>query len=175
MLMNRFKFSGLIKRNRRGLTLIELLVAISISVLVTSAAVTVMWISARDISDIYAQTRTRAARMRSLDQIRYPLMNALIGSVTTSNGGHTITFNDPNKGAFNSQFAFDTNTRVLTYDPDLSSSGDERTILRGPVDISFTVEDARIVRLYVKSATEMAYGDVDNEEGETIVYLRNTQ
>src|SRR5436305_1954558 len=86
---------------RRGFTMLEMVIAMSISSLVMIAVAVVQCFSGRAIKEMYGQTRTRSSRLIAIDQIRYRLVNAKVGSCTYTNGDDTsgytqIDYLDPN-------------------------------------------------------------------------------
>ena len=70
------------RQGRRGFTLVEVLIASAIATVVMAAVVFVQYTSGRTIKEVYGQTRTRSSRKMALDQIRYRLTMAEIGSVS---------------------------------------------------------------------------------------------
>lgn len=162
------------RRLTRGFTLAEVLIGVSISTAVMMGVVSLQYISARTIKEIYGQTRTRSSRMRALDQVYYRLGNARIGSVEISQNEHRIEFKDPLLGGDTSAFYFVEMTETLFYDDDIDDSTPAIEAARGPIDVTFEIDQAgALISLKVKSQAYMAYGDVDIQEGETAVYLRN--
>ncbi len=177
---------------RRGATLLELMIASVVSSMVMGAVAALMWTSGRAIKTVYGQTRTRSSRMRAIDQIRYTLANAEIGSVAEFDavyeppeegeteqgelaGYHRIDFIDPTNGGGGSTFFFNAGDETLFYDADTGDGTSAAAILTGPVDVLFEVEAAELVRIRVKTSSVNTYGgDVDTQDGETLVYLRNT-
>ncbi|MCL5270279.1 MAG: prepilin-type N-terminal cleavage/methylation domain-containing protein [bacterium] len=165
---------------RAGLTLVEVMIALAISSLVMIAVASLQYMSGRIIKDTYGEAQTRSLRMRTLDQIRYRLARATTDSIAVTVSGHQLTFRDPVADTV-CQFAFNPDTRILTYDDDLDDYQPAREIVKGPIDITFDIEHDPIsgvtlpvVRLTVKSASHTASGDVDTQDGETSIYLRNT-
>ena len=151
-----------------------MMIAVSVSSLVMMGIYSLQLISGRSIKEIYGQTRTRSSRMRALDQIRYRLCEARIGTVNVSQGDHRIEFVDPNLGGNASAFFFVEPTNTLFYDIDINDGAPAVSVLRGPIDITFDLQSAgAMVQLRVKSQAHMAHGDVDVQDGETTVYLRN--
>jgi prepilin-type N-terminal cleavage/methylation domain-containing protein len=156
-----------------GMTLPELMIAIAISSAVSFAVMSLQIFSGKAIKEIQGQTRTRASRMRAIDQIRFRLFNARIGSCEITQDGHRLEFNDPNKGATTSAFFFAGET--LFYDEDVADGAAALSLVRGPIDITFELESGgALVKLKVKTSSTMKYADVDIQDGETVVYLRNT-
>jgi prepilin-type N-terminal cleavage/methylation domain-containing protein len=165
-------------RSKRGFTIVEIMIAVAISSLVMIAVMSTQYISARAIKDIYAQTRTRSSRMRGLDQIRYRLADAEIGTVSltqaSSYGYHKIEFQDPNLGGATSTFYFVGSTNTLFYDDDTADGDAAYDVVEGPIDISFdTSNGGTIILLKIKTEAAISLGDVDTQDGETSIYLRN--
>lgn len=168
------------RRSRRGVTLVEAMISMVIAGMIGAVVVGILRQTGLATKDMYAETRTRSTRMIALDQIRYRLVEAEIGTVVISDSDHRIEFDDPNLGT-TSAFIFVPATRVLLYDADVDTdeTGEDpthggRQVASGPIDLTFeSQEDGAIVVLRVKSAAEVAFGDVDEQDGETAVYLRN--
>jgi hypothetical protein len=111
--------------------------------------------------------------MGALDQIRYRLVEAQIGTVTITNGDRRIEFVDPNLGT-TSSFFFDAGDSKLFYDDDIDDGTDEIEVIDGPIDLTFeTEEEGALVKLNVRTQAPIGFGDVDTQDGETVVYLRN--
>lgn len=158
---------------RRGITLAEAMISMVIAGMIGAVVVGIMRQTGLATKDMYAETRTRSTRMIALDQIRYRLVEAEIGTVVISDSDHRIEFDDPNLGT-TSAFVFVPETRVLLYDADIDDATAAIEVASGPIDLTFeSQEDGAIVVLRVKSAAEVAFGDVDEQDGETAVYLRN--
>lgn len=172
MKLKRSRFFG--RRSRRGLTLIEVMIASVISLMITGTAVGIMWSSGVGIKEMYGQTRTRSSRMIALDAVRYRLAEAQIGSVSITDSNHRIEFEDPNLGGATSAFFFNPESRTLWYDDDIDDATAEIEAVQGPIDFTFESQNAgAVILLRVESAEDMAHGDVDTQDGETAVYLRN--
>lgn len=161
---------------RRGITLMEVLISSVISGMVSAMIVWLMFQAALTSKDMYAETRTRATRMSALDQIRYRLVEAQIGSVEITQSNRRIEFIDPNLGVTSAFFFNDdqqTPPNTLFYDQDVDNS-DPRAVVEGPIDLTFETESAgAIVVLNVRTQAPIGFGDVDTQDGETVVYLRN--
>ncbi len=159
---------------RRGFTLTELMIAAAVSGLVIMAAASLQFVGARTSQEVFGQTRMRSARMQAIDQIRYRLSEARVGSCTISEEGRRIDFVDPNFGGAGSRFFFTEDQKTLFYDNDISDGTDAVAVTRGPINITFQAESGgALVRVRVKSASGLKYGDVDEQDGEVAVYLRN--
>jgi hypothetical protein len=62
------------------------------------------------------------------------------------------------------------------YDEDISDSVSPVEVAQGPIDLTFELDidsSGGLVRVLVKSAADVAFGDVDEQDGETAIYLRN--
>lgn len=167
---------------RRGFTMMEVLISSVISGMVSAMVVWLMFQAALTSKDMYAETRTRSTRMSALDQIRYRLVEAQIGHPNNqiTDGGRRIEFVDPNLDV-TSAFFFNPDPAVfpnlpvntLFYDEDVDNS-DPRAVVEGPIDLTFEFESAgAIVKLNVRTQAPIGFGDVDTQDGETVVYLRN--
>ena len=161
------------RHKRRGYTLLEMMVAASISSLIMIAVASLQSISAVQIKNLSGQSKTRQTRMAALDQIRYILMNARVGSCSTQQYGRYIQFRDLNVSkTMNSAFYFVASTRTLYYNKGVTDGIPAVSVLQGPVDIIFTVEKQALVKIWVKSASQKNYGEVDTQDGITKVQLR---
>jgi prepilin-type N-terminal cleavage/methylation domain-containing protein len=174
---------------RRAFTLVELMVSVAVFSLVMGGVAALQYLSARGIKEIYAPTDARSARTMALNFLHFELANGKRGSAVVSNSNHTIEFINPNRctpTTVTSQFLFDPDARTLTFRPDKNFSTGERRVCRGPVDISFrlgsTVLDPAqstyispesLVTLYVRTQANLAYSNVDDRDGECVVYMRN--
>lgn len=163
-------------RSRRGLTMVETMISLAISGLVTTVVVYMLFQSALTTKDMYAETRTRSTRMRALDQIRYRLVEAQIGSVDITNSGRRIEFIDPNLDV-TSAFFYVPDSLTLFYDEDVDDGAAAQALVTGPIDLTFELEndDATngTVILNVRTAAPIGMGDVDTQDGVTVVYMRN--
>lgn len=166
---------------RRGMTLVEVSVAMLVATMVMAGVASLQWISARGASEMYGITRTRSSRMQALDQIRFRLCNARIGTVSLSQssangpGFNRVEFNDPNLGAVTSAFYFVSDQNALFYDDDINDNTAAVEFVRGPINISFESQSSgAIIVLYVRSSSDLAYAEQDIQDGETVIYLRNS-
>lgn len=167
-------------RRCRAMTYIEMMISMGIGSLIMVVIVSLQSASGRAIKEMYGQTRTRSARMIALDQIRYRLVDARAGTLTFSqanpdgSGFHQVDFIDPNLGGVTSRFQFDPATVTLTYDSNIADGTAPQSVIRGPIDVSFEPQNAgAIVVIRTRSSAIMSPGDVDIQDGQTIVYLRN--
>ncbi len=166
---------GFSRRSRRAFTLSELMIALGISSLTMVTIAGLMYMAARESKDVLGQTRMRSARTQAIDQIRYRLANARIGSVTISNDDHDIEFLDPNiSTTVHSRFSFNPANKTLYYD-NLDGVGDSaQPVAKGPIDIQFQLQDSgAVVQITVKSDSSLQYRQIDEQEGQEAVYLRN--
>lgn len=167
-------------RLRRGFTITEMAVAMAVGSVVFATVGAIQYISARSVSEIYGQAHTRSSRMQALDQIRYRICEAEIGTVVLSQtdpsgtGFHRIEFDDPNIPGTTSAFWFVEADRELYYDEDIKDGVAARVVVTGPINISFdTISAGAIVQLHVRTLSDMNYATVDSQDGDTQVYLRN--
>lgn len=165
------------RRARRGFTVVEMIIAMMISGIVTGVVVGLLYESALAIKDMYAETRTRATRMSAIDQIRYRLSDSVVDTISISGSNRQIEFANPNvEWSTVSRFVFVPSTRRLMYDEDIDDGVAGIEVARGPIDLTFELDlnsSGSLVRLNVKSAADVAFGDVDEQDGETAIFLRN--
>ena len=166
---------------RSGFTLMEIMISMAISSMVMVAIAGLQYFSSRSIHELYGQTRTRSSRMQALDQIRFRLCEARVGSITCHGlsqsgiGYYRINFIDPNIGGKTSSFYFVRSARTLYYNRDIDDGIPAVPVVKGPIDITFELQSGgAIVLLRVRSAAEMSHGDIDRQDGETAIYVRNT-
>lgn len=166
--------SGLGRRRRPvGMTLLELIVAITISSMVMIALASLQHITTLQTKNVFGQVWARQTRMMALDQVRYRLMNARVGSVTITDSGHMITFQDLNLSkTLYSWFQFNPANRTLSYNELAGDGIPAKAIITGPVDITFTKENPALVKIWVKTVANYAYGQVDSQDGVIKVQLR---
>ena len=158
----------------RGYSLVELMMAVGVSSLVMISVAYMQYFSGRTIKELYGQTRTRCSRMIALDAIRYRLMNARIGSCVVSYSNHQIQFTDPTLGGGYSTFSFNQEQRKLYYNKNTHDGLPAVVVASGPIDVSFQVLNAgEVIQISVRSASDMDYGSVDTQDGQTSIYLRN--
>lgn len=156
------------------MTLIEVSISIAITSLIMIALFTLQLVSARTIKEVYGQTRTRSSRLATIDQIHYRLADAAIGSASIQQGGRRIEFRDPNLVGATSAFFFVPASRTLFYDEDISDGTDPRAVVVGPVEITFEVQSGgAILFVKVESVSHVAQGEIDEQDGETAIFLRN--
>lgn len=173
---------------RKGFTLVEVLIAASISTMIMMMIASLQLLSAKAIKDLYNKTRTRAAQMRALDQIRYRLMSASLSSIVVDDGDddlgyREIQFEDPMLAGAVSSFFFDADTNILYYDDDIDDGSDNMdgyedgndevegmAVAKGPIDVRFFPQNMNAtVRLFIKSEAYVAAKLVEQEavaEGE---------
>lgn len=163
------------RRQRTGFTLSELMIALCISSLVMMTIAGLMYMAARHSKDVLGQARMRSARTQAIDEIRYRLCNARIGSIEITDSGHTITFINPNLSqTVRSKFHFDASLKTLYYDDQVGVGLDSQPCAKGPINIEFILQDdGAVVQVNVKSDSSMAYKQIDEQEGQIAVFLRN--
>lgn len=166
------------------------MVASAVAAMVMAAVAGLQYISARTIVEIYPPARARSARMTALNQIRLRLADAKIGSCAVSMDGSYILFTDPNIGANSySLLYFSSGAKTLYYVEDLFSGSalDIHPVAKGPIDINFTLGSTdldvpnhtvykgvdAVVTAYVRTTERLAYSNIDDRDGETVIHLRN--
>ena len=128
--------------------------------------------------------------MNALNQIRFRLCDAKIGSCVVSDFNRRIQFLDPNLeengNPVTSEFYFDPQERTLNYKPNITMTN-PWVVAKGPISITFILGSREldppnhqvykgtnaVVTVFVKTASELSYSNVDTRDGETVVYLRN--
>ncbi|MFP4580582.1 MAG: prepilin-type N-terminal cleavage/methylation domain-containing protein [Candidatus Sumerlaeia bacterium] len=169
-------------RRRRAFTLAETVVALGVFTLVMTGVSTLYYLSAVTIKELYGPTRARSARMAALNQIRFRLCDARIDSCVffENENYQRIQYKDPGVASGGlSEFLFNPDNETLTYDSDISDGNDGRIVAKGPIDITFKPGGSSgqgvdaLVLVYVATAEELAYANVDERDGETVIYLRN--
>lgn len=164
-----------LRRASRGFTLVEVMVASIIASVVMGGVVTLHYLGALTIKEVSGQMRTRTSRMLSIDKVRYELVNAQIGSVVVSEGGHRIEFDDPMNGGATSAFFYVSDSNTLFYDDDIGDGTEAVRSVVGPIDITFNVPGSgELIEMTVKSESYIKHGEVDSQDGEVTIYLRNS-
>jgi len=147
------------------------------------------WLSAVTIKDLFGPIHSRTARSIAINEIRFRLSDARIGSAVIFDNNHKIRYVDPNLrtgGAdVTSEMYFVPDERTLYYKENISS-GAPIKIAKGPIDITFTLgttdlDPNHVLRLgqdstitiFVRTSSDLSYSRVDTRDGETVVYLRN--
>lgn len=159
---------------RRGMSFVELMVAVSVSSLVMVNIAVLDYYTARSVKEIFGQTRARSARMIALDAIRYRLMNAKIGSCVASQANRRIDFVDPTRGGITTALYFVQAQQTLYIVDNVSNNSTGVRLASGPYDVTFTPQGAgETVQIWVRSISPEAYSIIDQQDGQTSVYLRN--
>jgi hypothetical protein len=183
---------------QKAFTMVESMIALTLSLLISSSMMYLYYTSARIIKDIYGPTRSRTARMIAFDVIRYQLSDAKQGTCVVSDSGHLIEFKNPNIAAAVSAFQYVSqdkaglyalpDDKALYFFPDYSKKNEFHEVVQGPIDISFTlgsklfdkahgytmfVKTGSFVTLHIRTSFDLAYSNVDIRDGETGVFLRN--
>lgn len=158
---------------RRGFTLLEVTISIAISSLVMVAVASLMHISGLQVKNIFGQVQMRQTRMAAIDQIRYKLMNARVGSCSLQQNGRYIQFLDLNLSkTMYSSFYFVASEKALYYNKLIGDGVPGVPVIKGPVDVIFTIENPALVDIWVKSASQTNFGEIDSQDGTTKVQLR---
>lgn len=159
---------------RRGMSFVELMIAVSVSSLVMVNIAVLDYYTARSVKEIFGQTRARSARMIALDAIRYRLMNAKIGSCVASQANRRIDFTDPTRGGITTALYFVQAQQTLYVVDNVANNPTGVRLASGPYDVTFTPQGAgETVQIWVRSISPEAYSIVDQQDGQTSVYLRN--
>ena len=62
----------------------------------------------------------------------------------------------------------------MYYDDAIDRGDNAAAVASGPIDITFELESGgAVVLINVESASHMAYGDIDLQDGQVRVFLRN--
>lgn len=86
-------------KTKHAFTMIEMMISIGLSSLVMLVVAGLQFYSARQIQQLYQQTRVRGESIQALDQLRNRLSNARckdVANVTLSNSNKKISFSNPN-------------------------------------------------------------------------------
>lgn len=175
MIRSRFRFVRRAGKSRiRGFTLVELMVSAAISGLVVTAVATLQFVTGRTIKEVYEQSRTRSAKTRALEQLHYKLSDGAIGSMDFFQNRQRLVFLDPNLGGVQSGFFFSDRLHSLYYDENIGDSTSPIRMATGPINVFFDPgPTGAFVSLRVVSHDGDAAGDVDKDDGNSGVYLRN--
>ena len=150
------------------------MISVGVSSLVMVAVASIEYIGARMTKDVYGQTRSRGARMISLDQIRYRLMNARIASCAVTPDGRRIEYEDPTlAGNPTSALNFSTTDGTLYYDFNINDCIAAAAAGHGPIDVNFVVSNPALVTITATTTSNMGEELTDKLTMTTAVYLRN--
>ncbi len=175
---------------RRAFTLAEMVISVGILGFVGASTSYLMLTSALTAKELYGTTDSRSERMVALNQIRYRLCDGQIGTVNKSLatfgidpaawGWRLMTFTDPTlPGSPTSIFFFRADTRELLYKENWFGPGDFVSLAKGPIEVTFRpgteagIGADALVTIFVKTSSDLRYGQVDIRDGETVIYLRN--
>ncbi len=111
-------------RNRRGLSFVELMVAVAVFSLVSIFVAIVTLEVARQSKESLSQIPAQEQAYRAVDFIRQKVLPATFNSLSVAADGSYIQFRDPSN-ANESRLTFDANNDNLIYDPDVTASNDE--------------------------------------------------
>lgn len=157
---------------RRGLTLVEMSVSISILSLVFLIVGSLQLVSARVSKNLYAYSRSQSELYGALDQVRYRLCMGEVGNVDISENQARIDFTDPNLGGVTSSFRFINGS--LYYDDDIDSGGGYREVGTGLSNARFVMQPGNAVVGVEMTAPAIAnINDSKPITNEARVFLRN--
>ena len=162
------------KPRRRGFTLVEAMVALSVVSMVFGMVAFLQMFSARTSKKLNAFSRTQGIMYSALDQVMMRLCMARSGAdnITISADGHQIDFIDPNHGNVTSSFLFQNNT--LYYDDDVSGGAGYQAKVTRLENLTFELLDgATVVRVTSKATAIAGYTLERPIEKQVSVYLRN--
>ncbi len=167
---------------RRAFTLAEMVISVGILGFVGASTSYLMLTSALTAKELYGTTDSRSQRMIALNQIRYRLCDARIGSVNkgidaSAYNWRLMTYVDPTlPGSPTCTFYFRPDTRELLYK---EGNGAFETLAKGPIEVTFHpgtsagIGAEALVTIFVQTSSDLRYGQVDIRDGETVIYLRN--
>jgi len=161
-------------RKRRGMTLAETVVAMLIASIISLAVSGLIYATGISFKQLYSDTRARSTRMIALDQVRFRLSSARIGSVRIKDEGRRIDFSDPNLRGARSMFLFDGESGRLMYDDDIKDSEKPVMVAEGPITLSFKLaEGGTMIVMSMATFSDMKLKHDRTENGSTSIYLRN--
>lgn len=160
-------------RRLLGMTMPEVMIAVSISAVVFIALVYMQIASARSTRTHYSQARSQTQRQQALDQLRYTVMMARIGSATVLDNGRTLQFVNPNLGAGTiSSFFFQNNS--LFYDEDISDADPAIEKTTDLDDVWFeVVPPGATVVIHVENSSNLEAFNTIVENNQIGLFLRN--
>lgn len=184
------------------MTLIEMMISLSVSIVVLGGVISTFIITGRTIKVVDGSSNARNARQIAINAVRFHLTDAKEKELSVSDGNdtdgyHRIEFKDPNLGVdsngnptITSAFWFDPTDQTLYYDDDINSEGSQRvtggifnaTFRRGTKnDLNVPSNMDQAITIYVRTMSNRRFNNVDASgnvimdvrDGETVVYLRN--
>lgn len=158
---------------RLGMTLVEVMIASSIMVFVFLALTFLQIASARSTKTNYSQARSQTERQQAIDQMRYTIMMARIGSATVLDNGRTIQYNNPNLGpGITSSFFYENET--LFYDEDIADADAAVIKTENLDDVWFEViPPGATVVIHVSNTNDLKAFESIIENNQIGLFLRN--
>ncbi len=141
------------RRGRRGLTYVEMMVAIGVFSFISVTVAWVTLVAARLSSDSIRMIQSERSARQAADLIRKETLVGEFLSVTVSDAGKTVRFHDPVRG---STTLLSFQRGLLLYQQQEGSATGART-LRGLSDAAFALEsNGAILRFDVTSPASLA-------------------
>jgi len=142
------------RRARRGLTFIEMMVAVGIFSTISVAVAWITLVSARLSRDSIRMIQSEENALLAAELIRKETLVGEFLSVVVTNSNHTVQFFDPIRGT-TTEFAYANG--ALTYRQNTAVAQPTR-ILRGLSDVRFFLEDNSVyLRFEVTAPATTAY------------------
>jgi type II secretory pathway pseudopilin PulG len=156
---------------KRGLTLIELIISIGICGLILADMTLIIVFTGKNLRKMNNESEALKNVSFILETLRYTLSMADYTTVTISDEGHRIEFQDPNLGGIDSSFEFQAGN--LWYDRDESDGYQEK---RGGRLINMTFEPGSAPNMiHVEIVSHGRNGEILGQpiRSSADIYLRN--
>ena len=157
---------------RRGLSLIEVVIALAATTLIMAFVAYVMVAAARNMQVMTNEAESEKDAHLAMDQIRFYLLMARFESTVFKDADHTIEFVDPNLGNITSALKFSNGT--LWYDRDVTDMRSPEKRADRLLDVTFTnVENASMIRVNIRARGRRGDLLINPLEVTNDIYLRN--
>lgn len=168
-----------VRNTRKAVTFVELLVASSMTAVIMMFVTYVIVLQGKEAEHIHSVAKAEGKVHIAAEMIRYSLIMGKFGSVSITDNGHTIQFNNPNldSGTNKNISIFQFSGNSLKYYHAFQSAPTTRTLFReikNITDVTFTPNSNKsIIGIRVKGIAKLYNKPDVNVERSLSVYLRN--
>ncbi|MEQ8822133.1 MAG: hypothetical protein RLY93_17995 [Sumerlaeia bacterium] len=139
-----------IARRRRAVTLLELMLAMTFMTIISLFVFTALLVVMRHSISSLTRVPAESENFKLLSRMRTELLSAQFNSWTFGTNGESITYRSGSRQT-RSSIAYDPNTGITTFDPDLDSNGDERVWNRRVAVRFVDLNDPRRLQIRVEA------------------------
>lgn len=159
-------------RRRRGLTLVELIIAVSLFALVGLFVSFVALTTARHARASLETLPADGTAFRTVERVRSEMLPARVGTVSITNNGRTATFFNPARGA-TSRFEFDAANNQLVFTPNVAAANVNVWARNVQGSFAFEAGSNRRVRIVVSSPARAFNRQMINIGYSDVITVRN--